>query len=170
MKIAAGFILATVIYWGIMLASNAILLLVYSTSGGNVPIQLEFWKGLYSLTQFQAWILILVLGYIGCMSMSGLTMLMSSRFKSSFVAIILAFLIIMVPAIAAQSIYNQSWQVALSLFPHGAIMGYDYLRDYVLYEFGGKVYSPFEILMPLHVLVALVTIPFTYCSFQKYKV
>lgn len=169
MKLAAGFILATVIYWGTMLAGSAILLLAYGASGGAVPIQLEYWKGLYPLTQSQAWMLVLALGYIGCMSMSGLTMLMSSRFKSSFVAIILAFLMIMVPAIAAQSVNSQIWQDVLSLFPHGAIMGYDYLSNYVLYQFGTKVYSPFEILMPLHTLVALVTIPFTYYSFRKYK-
>lgn len=169
MKITAGFILATVIYWGTMLAASAVLLLAYGTSGGNVSIRLEFWKSLYSLTQTQAWILILTLGYIGCMSMGGITMLMSSRFKSSFVAIILAFLIIMVPAVASQSIYNYFWQDVLSLFPHGAIMGYDYLTTYVLYQFGSRVYSPFEILMPLHVLVTLITILPTYYSFQKYK-
>lgn len=169
MKIAAGFILATVIYWSVMLAGSAILLLAYGTSGGKVSLQLEFWKGLYPLTQTRAWILVLILGYIGCMSMGGLTMLMSAKFKSSFVAIILAFLIIMVPAIAMQSIYNQLGQVVLSLFPHGAIMGYDYLSNYVLYQFGGRVYSPFEILMPLHALVALMTILPTYYCFQKYK-
>lgn len=169
MKIAAGFILATVIYWGTMLLGSGILLLAYSTSGGTVPVQLEFYKGLYSLTQAQAWILILLLGYIGCMSMSGLTMLMSSEFKSSFVAIILAFLIIIVPAIATQFVYNSFWKDVLSLFPHGTIMGYDYLTTYVLYQFGGRVYSPFEILMPLHVLFTIVTIPITYYSFQKYK-
>ncbi len=96
-------------------------------------------------------------------------MLMSSRFKSSFVAIILAFLIIMVPAVASQSIYSYFWQDVLSLFPHGAIMGHDYLTTYVLYQFGSRVYSPFEILMPLHVLVTLITILPTYYSFQKYK-
>lgn len=169
MKIAAGFILVTVIYWGTMLSGSGILLLAYGTSGGKVPIQLEFYKGLYSLTQVQAWFLILLLGYIGCMSMGSLTMLMSSKFKSSFTAIILSFLIIMVPAIAAQSIYNNFWQDVLSLFPHGAIMGYDYLTTYVLYQFGDRVYSPFEVLMPLHVLVALMTIPLTYYCFQKYK-
>lgn len=169
MKIIAGFMLATVIYWGTMLAASAVLLLAYGTSGGNVSIRLEFWKSLYSLTQTQAWILILALGYIGCMSMGGITMLMSSKFKSSFVAIILAFLIIMVPAVASQSIYNYLWRDVLSLFPHGAIMGYDYLTTYVLYQFGSRVYSPFEILIPLHVLVTLMTILPTYYSFQKYK-
>lgn len=169
MKIAAGFILATVIYWGMMLAASAILLLAYGTSGGKVALQLEFWKGLYPLTQVQAWLLVLVLGYIGCMSMGGITMLMSSRFKSSFVAIILAFLIIMVPAMASQSVDSYFWRDVLSLFPHGAIMGYDYLTTYVLYQFGDRVYSPFEVLMPLHVLVTLMTILPTYYSFQKYK-
>ena len=169
MKIAAGFILATVIYWGAMLSGSGVLFLAYGTSGGKVPVQLEFYKGLYSLTQAQAWFLVLLLGYIGCMSMGGLTMLMSSKFRSSFVAIILSFLIIMVPAIAAQSVYSTLWKDVLSLFPHGAIMGYDYLTTYVLYQFGDRVYSPFEVLMPLHMLVTLLTIPFTYCCFQKYK-
>lgn len=101
--------------------------------------------------------------------MGGLTMLMSSKFRSSFAAIILSFLIIMVPAIASQSVYSSLWKDVLSLFPHGAIMGYDYLTTYVLYQVGSRVYSPFEVLMPLHMLVTLVTIPFTYCCFQKYK-
>lgn len=169
MKIAAGFIIATVIYWGILLAGSGVVLLAYGTSGGTVPIQMEFYKGLYSLNQAQAWILILVLGYIGCMSMSGLTMLMSSRFKSSFTAIILSFLIIMVPAMVSNSVYSSFWQDILSLFPHGAIMGYDYLALYVLYQFGNRVYSPFEVLMPLHTLVAFATVPLTYYCFQKYK-
>lgn len=169
MKIVAGFILATVIYWGVMLLGSAIMLLAYGASGAQVPIQLEFWKCLYSLTQEEAWILIVFLGYIGCLSMSGLTMLMSARFKSSFVAIILSFLIIMVPAMAAQSIYSVLWQDILSLFPHGAIMAYDYFTTYVLYQFGGRIYSPFELLIPLHILVAVITIPFTYCCFQKYR-
>lgn len=169
MKIAAGFILATVIYWGTMLSGSGILFLAYGTSGGKVSIQLEFFKGLYSLTQAQAWFLVLLLGYIGCMSMSGLTMLMSAKFRSSFVAIILSFLIIMVPAIASQSVYDNFWHDVLSLCPHGAIMGYDYLTTYVLYQFGGKVYSPFEILMPLHTAVAFATIPLTHYCFQKYK-
>lgn len=170
MKIAAGFFLATVIYWSIMLAGDGILLLVYGTSGGNVPIQMEFWKCLYSLTHREAWILVLLMGYVGCMIMSGLTMLMSSRFKTAFGAIILSFLMIMVPAIAQQSVMEPFWQTLLSLFPHGAVMSYDYLTSYTLYQIGSKVYSPYLVIPLVHIPITLLTIPITYMSFRKYKV
>ncbi len=170
MKIAAGFLVATLVYWGVMLIGDGILLSVYGISGGDVPIQMEFWKCLYSLTQKEAWLLGLLMGYVGCLVMSGLTMFMSSRFKTAFGAIILSFLIIMVPAIAGQSVMEPFWQVFFSLCPHGAIMSYDYLSTYVLYEIGNRVYSPYLIISLLHIPITLLTIPMTYFSFRKYKV
>lgn len=170
MKIAAGFLLATIVYWGIMLIGDGILLLIYGTRGGNVPIQMEFWKCLYSLTHKEAWILILLMGYVGCLLMSGLTMFLSSRFKTAFGAVILSFLLIMVPAIAGQSVTKPFWQIFFSLCPHGAVMSYDYLSSYTLYQIGSRVYSPYLIIPLLHIPLTLLTIPMTYFSFRKYKI
>lgn len=170
MKIAAGFLLATVVYWGIMLIGDGIILLVYKTSGGNVPIQMEFWKCLYSFTHKEAWLLVLFMGYVGCMIMSGLTMFLSSRFKTAFGAIILSFLLMMVPAIAGQSVTEPFWKIFFSLCPHGAVMSYDYLTSYTLYQIGSKVYSPYLIIPLLHIPMTLLTIPMTYFSFRKYKI
>lgn len=169
MKIVAGFLLATVLYWGFILIGDAVVLLAYGTSGKDVMIQLEFWKSLYSFTHEQAWILTLFMGYVGCLIMSGLTMLMSSRLKTAFGTIILSFLIIMVPAIAMQSVTEPFWQTFFSLCPHGAIMSYDFLSSYTLYQIGNRVYTPYTIIPLVHISITLLTIPFTYYGFRKYK-
>lgn len=169
MKIAAGFMLATILYWGFLLIGDAVVLLAYGTSGKDTMIQLELWKSLYSLTQEQAWILTLLMGYLGCMAMSGLTMLLSSELKTAFGTIILSFLILMVPAIAGQSVTQPFWQIFFSLCPHGTIMSYDFLSSYTLYQIGSRIYTPFTVLPLLYIPLTALTVPFTYYGFQRYK-
>lgn len=168
-KIVAGFILTTAVYWGIMLVGNVILLSVFGFEGGNNPIQIEFWKSIYNITLREAWAVCVLLGYIGCLAMCSITMFLSARFQSSFAAIILSFLIIMVPAMFAESVMNDALQKVLSLFPHGAIMAKNYFTTYILYQFGEKVIPSFQMLPVVHLLATVVFIPLTYRSAQKYS-
>ncbi len=169
MKILAGFLVATVMYWGAILIADGILLAIFGTDGASSPIQIEWWKCIHNISQEQAWILLLLIGYVGCLVMSSITMLLSARFKTAFAGIIISFLLIMIPAILGQTFTNVHVTTVLSLCPHACIMGYNILKTWGLYEIGGRIWTDMQILPIIHGILTLVLIPFTYGSFQKYK-
>ena len=61
-KIKAGFVIATVVYWVVLLLFSLAVLLYYGTSGANSLIQTDWgkWKSIYYITNQQAYLLITI--------------------------------------------------------------------------------------------------------------
>lgn len=94
-KIKAGFSIVTIIYFAVFLIYTGSVLLYLGTDGWNIPIQSSWtsWKCFYNITNLQKYFVICIGGYIGCLFLSFLSMLLSAKTKSGLLAV-------MVPAIA----------------------------------------------------------------------
>ena len=98
-KVKAGAIIITAIYWAVMLLYTMLVLGILGVDGANCPIQssMSGWKSIYNITNAQEYILIVLGGYLGCLFMQSLTMLVSAKTNSSVIAVIVPFILIFLP-------------------------------------------------------------------------
>lgn len=168
-KITAGFLLATAVYWGIMLTADFIILIFFHMDGADTPVQIDYFKCILNITQLQAWALFLLAGYAGSLLMAGITMLVSAVVRTSYAAMILAFLMIMAPATYGEFTTSRTVQNILSFFPHTSLMGSSFLRTYSFFHIGSFIIPQAYVLPLLHSAAALILIPLIYKGFEKYK-
>lgn len=172
-KLIAGLLSASLVYWITAGVVYCFMFTVFGVEGGDCPIQASFsgWKSFYHVTNIQSFWMVLILGYVGCMFIGSLTMFLSSKVKTSFATIILIFIFIMVPATIGKSLVTESaWNKIIDILPHQMLLGWNIFRTYILYDIGGKVVTPYEVLPVLYGILAVILLPFAYNSFRKHKI
>lgn len=172
-KLIAGLLSASLVYWITAGVVYCFMFTVFGVEGGDCPIQASFsgWKSFYHVTNIQSFWMVLILGYVGCMFIGSLTMFLSSKVKTSFATIILIFIFIMVPATIGKSLITESvWNKIIDILPHQMLLGWNIFRTYILYDIGGKVVTPYEVLPVLYGTLAVILLPFAYNSFRKHKI
>ncbi len=172
-KLIAGLLSASLVYWITAGVVYCLMFTVFGIEGGDCPIQASFsgWKSFYHVTNIQSFWMVLILGYVGCMFIGSLTMFLSSKVKTSFATIILIFIFIMVPATIGKSLVTESvWNKIIDILPHQMLLGWTIFRTYILYDIGGKVVTPYEVLPVLYGILAVILLPFAYNSFRKHKI
>ena len=107
-KVKAGAIIITAIYWAVMLLYTMLVLGILGVDGANCPIQssMSGWKSIYNITNAQEYILIVLGGYLGCLFMQSLTMLVSAKTNSSVIAVIVPFILIFLPSFYQEQVYH----------------------------------------------------------------
>ncbi|MDO5147707.1 MAG: hypothetical protein Q4D60_11990 [Eubacteriales bacterium] len=66
---------------------------------GMARFSSQGWKSIYNITFFQEYLLIAVGGYIGCLFVDSLAMLVSAKTKSTVVSVIVPFVVLFAPAV-----------------------------------------------------------------------
>ena len=92
-KIAAGIIMATIVYWGAMLMLSAVSYGIMGVSGAKSPIQIEYSYCMYAYTFMQTYMTILLAGYIGNILAAVTAMLVSARSRSAILAMCVPFML-----------------------------------------------------------------------------
>lgn len=174
-KLLTGFLMISAIYWGVMLLTNGIIFAIYGFEGGSSPIQAYFsgWKSTYPICLWQALVLSLLLGYVGCIFIGFLTMYLSAKLKTSFASIVLILMVVMCPAIIESSFNLKTGAVAqqiLAAMPHQMLQGSFLIRSYSFFEIAGKIVTPFQLLFPVYLFLGAVLLPFTYLTFRRHEV
>lgn len=93
-KMGAGMMIVSVFYIVFVVLYTAIVLFVLGADGANCPIQLDLWRSVYNVTFLQAYLFIVLGGYVGTLFASLLAMLVSSVTRSTTTAIIVPFIIL----------------------------------------------------------------------------
>ena len=170
-KLAGAFTVATAVYWISMLFFIGVIFIIYGTSGGMCPIQANeyCWKSFYHLTNVQALGIILGLGYLGCLVMSSITLFISARMKSAFAAIILAFVVLIVPQMMDVTSIPMLQKI-FNLMPHQSIASYMLIRSYDVFQIGNRMITPPAMIAIIYLPVSLLILPFTYRSFKYHQV
>lgn len=171
-KILAGFLLITGVYWIGTLLYTLIVLVALGTGGMNCMIQTlsSGWESFYNITIGQKFLLVLAGGYIGCLFFSFLSMLLSVKIKSAVVAVILPFLLLLLPSVFFSSAQIPILEKILGLLPHKLLWVEQSISEFVLYSLGGHVAGAIEILLPLYCALTLVIAPLLYRIFRKAQV
>lgn len=166
-KIKAGYTIVSILYWLMILLYSGIVLLYLGADGAGCPVQADAscWKCFYNLQIWQKYLLTVVGGYIGCLFISSVAMLVSSKAKSAVLAVMVPFILIFIPSYLS-NIGGSVMSKVLGLLPDRLLQMNLTLGYFDLYEVGSKIMGAVPILLILYSVLTLLLIPVIYQDFR----
>lgn len=170
-KLRAGFLTVTGIYWGMMALYSATVLGIFGADGGGCLIQskMMFWKSFYNLTNFQAYLIVVLGGYLGCLFMVSLVMLVSAAARSAVLAVIVPFVLIFLPSFLTDMNIPLLNKI-LGLMPDQLLQMNMVFKFFNLYEIGGKVLGAVQVLAVLYLVLTLLAFPVIYLVYKNKQI
>lgn len=171
-KIKAGFIIVTVLYFAAFILYTAITLLYLGADGWNLAIQIDRgnWKSFYNITIWQEYLLIAIGGYIGCLFLSFMVMLVSAKTKSAVFAVMIPVILIFIPSFTGNIRNHIIQKVLLGLLPDQLLDIGTALNVFNIYSFFGIMIGAVPIIMVLYTVLTVVIIPFLYQEYRHKQV
>jgi ABC-type transport system involved in multi-copper enzyme maturation permease subunit len=172
-KMIAGILSISMVYWVATILLYGVIFILFGYEGWDSPIQAYFsgYKSFYSITNIQAFISVVLLGYVACLFVGCLAMFLSAKAKSSFATIIFIVLVIIAPATISEFLEAGSLaSKILSLFPDQMLNGWLLLRTFTFYDIGNHILTPYQILPVVYGALTIVLLPFTYQIFRKHQI
>lgn len=161
-KLAAGFLLTTVVYWVLMLTLNGLILSMLGFEGGELSIlaePMENWRSIFNLTFRQRSLLALLDGYIIWMLFTGIAMLVSASARSVSLSATIPALLILIPNVLDSTGITQEFSFLMNFFPDKMARAYVGNYPYVLVEILGKVMPMLHVQRFLYtVLIVILTL------------
>lgn len=166
-KVKAGFLLVTLVYFAVFLLYTGIVLIYLGTDGWNCLIQSNWssWKSFYNITNLQEFLLIALGGYIGCLFISALSMLVSAKTKSAVIAVMVPVVLIFIPSFIG-NINSPLANKIIELLPDQLLQTGVALGYFNLYTLGGKVLGAVPILLVFYTALTVILLPVLY---QEYR-
>lgn len=166
-KLRAGFCLVTGVYFAVFLLYSGIVLTYLGADGWNLAVQADHsgWKCFYHITMWQKYLLIIAGGYIGCLFISFLCMLVSAKSRSAVVAVMIPFVLIFLPSFLS-NISSYTVQKIIGLLPDQLLQTGTALNLFNLYSVFGKILGAVPILLALYSLLTVILWPMIY---QEYR-
>lgn len=170
-KIKAGFWIVTTIYFVAFLVYSVIVLLYLGADGWNLPIQSSWtaWKSFYNITNLQNFFLIAIGGYIGCLFISLLSMLVSAKTRSSVLAVMIPFILIFIPSFIA-NIDSPLVSKIIGLLPDQLLQIGNALKCFNLYSIGGNVIGEVPVIIILYAVLSVVILPILYQIYRNTQI
>lgn len=167
-KVKACFYIVTGIYWCTVLLYTGAVLLYLGADGAFCPIQANSsdWKSFYEMTNMEKYVLCAVGGYLGCLFISFLTMLVSGKTKSSAAAVILPFVLVFLPSFLS-NINNRAVTEILGLLPDRLLQLAQGTANFTLYEIGGKVLDGIFLLFLVYSAFCALLLPVLKRMYRK---
>lgn len=167
-KIKAGLIIVTAVYWSSVLLYTVAVLGILGADGAGCPIQSYSagWKSIYNITNGQEYLLIVLGGYLGCLFMLLLTMLVSSKTNSAVAAVIVPFILIFLPSFLSGSNIPLLTKV-LGLLPDQLLQMNLVVRYFNLYEIGGRIFPAAPLLLAVYAGLSVVITPVIYRVYRR---
>lgn len=170
-KIKAGFCVATIIYWVVILIYTGIVILYLGADGLTCPIQADRsgWKSFYNISVGQKYLLIVLGGYIGCLFISFLCMLVSAKTKSAVVAAMVPVILIFIPSFLG-NINSPVVNKILGLLPDQLLQIGMVTTYFNLYTVGGKVFGSLPVLFTLYTVLMVLLVPLMYREYGRKQI
>ena len=167
-KVKACFYIVTGIYWCTVLLYTGAVLLYLGADGAFCPVQANSsgWKSFYEMTNMEKYILCAVGGYLGCLFISFLTMLVSGITKSSVAADVLPFVLLFLPSFLS-NINHPAAAGILGLLPDRLLQLAQGTANFTLYEIGGKVLDGIFLLFPVYSVFCALLLPVLKRMYRK---
>ena len=166
-KVSAGFLITTVLYVVFVLLYTLIVLLMLGADGANCPIQLDLWRSAYNVTFFQAYLLIVIGGYVGTLFAAIISMIVSAASRSTATAVIVPFMILCAFPFLSRIITLPG---ICSFFPDQLLEVYLSIKDFDLVQMGGKVMSVATVIIPAYMAICLFLLPVLYYIYKKSEI
>lgn len=166
-KVGAGFCITTGFYVIFVLLYTFIVLFVLGADGANCPIQLDLWRSVYNITFLQAYLFIVLGGYIGTIFASTLAMLVSALTRSTPTAIIVPFIVLCAFPFLSRIITLPG---LCSFFPDQLLEIYLDIKESGLITLGGKVTTIATAIIPVYAVICLFFQPILYRVYKKVEI
>lgn len=163
-KIKAGLLLASILYFGFVLAHTLIVLSVLGFDGASCPLQFKMWRSSHNITLFQAYLLMILGGYIGTLFASVLSMLVSAKSRITILAVIVPFVVLCFFPFLSRII---TLPQICALFPDRLFDIYNTIQDFFLFDIGGSVVSVETILIPMYLAASILLLPVLYVTYKR---
>lgn len=169
-KIEAALTVTTIIYATSMALFSIITLFIYGTSGWNCNLQTLNFLAPANANLLQTYLYVLAAGYTLCLSMQGITLLLSAKMASPFPVIICTLAFFFVPSFIPYSRGSRLFNNLLNLLPAKMITSSTALGKYEVFNLFGLNITFSVLLIVIALMTAFITIPFAYRSFRKHQV
>ncbi len=168
-KLCAGFLVITGTYWTMMLIYTAVTLGLLGTDGADCLIAVFRWKTLYELTNGQAYALIVLGGYLGCLFMLLLAMLVSAKTKSTAFAVTIPFFLMFAPGFLSGS-HNAMLTKLIGLLPDQLLQMNTVFSLFSLYRVGTHICRSAPLLFAIYPAACILLLPLIYRVFRRTQV
>lgn len=170
-KLASGFLFTTVVYWGLLLTVNLLVLSLMGFDGANCPIQTgqNMWNRIYNITFLQRNILALGDGYLLWMFLSALVMLVSAVFSSLSLSVAVPSLLMLGTNFLDRRGYAGEGSKIMMLLPHKMTTAYGN-EPIMLYSVFGKIVPPITIQRVLYPCLTIVLAILCYQIFRRKRI
>lgn len=168
-KVWAGFLIATGVYWVMILVYSAFTFAFLGADGWNCPVQADYsgWKCFYNVTNLQEYLMVAIGGYVGCLFISFLCMLISAKTKSAVLAVMLPFVLIFLPSFLENITSSPVLNKILSLLPDRLLGVARAMKYFDLFTIGGKVTGAIPVLFALYGVLAALLPPVIFREYRR---
>lgn len=166
-KVGVGFCIATGFYLMFAFLYTFIVLFILGADGANCPIQLDLWRSVYNITFLQAYLFIVLGGYIGTIFAATLGMLASAFTHSTPTAVIVPFIVLCAFPFLSRIITLPG---LCSFFPDQLLEIYLDIKEAGLITLGSKVTTIATVIVPVYAVVCLIFQPILYRVYQKVEI
>lgn len=170
-KIMAGFSIVTLTYFTAFLLYSGTTLFCLGADGWNLAVQVDWvsWRCFYNITIWQKYLLIVFGGYLGCLFISFLSMLVSAMTKSAVLAVMVPGVLIFIPEFIA-NIDSPIVNKLISLLPNQLLQMGEVLRKFDLYSIGGKVFGEVPVIIVLYTVLTAIILPILYQGYRHKQI
>lgn len=170
-KIKAGFLIVTITYLVTVLLYTVITLLYLGIDGWNLVIQVDggAWKCFYNITIWQKYTIIIFGGYIGCLFISFLSMMVSAKTKSAVLAVMVPVVLIFIPSFIG-NINSPIVNKIIGMLPDQLLQMGVALNYFNLYSLGGNVIGAVPVILVLYTVLTMITLPVLYQEYRQKQI
>lgn len=171
-KVIAGLLMTTMVYFTVFLVYTVVNLCYLGADGWNMEVQASWtsWKCFYPITMLEKYFLIAFGGYVGCLFIATLTMLVSAKFKSAVLAVMVPVELIFIPSIVENfmgSVNSSLANKVVGLLPDQLLQAGNALEYFNLYSFGGEIFGAVPVMLVLYFLLTIGFLPVIYLEYKK---
>lgn len=169
-KFCSAFMITSFIYIFGMGTYTLLNIIIYGTDGWNCSLQMSNLLAPINANMLQVYMYVIITGYLLCISMQGIVLLLSSRMKTPFSVIICSLLLYFIPFFIPYSKESRLFNNILNLFPAKMSAAYAALGKYEVYHILGMdiLYSTMIVLTCLFFII--ITVPLASKAFKNHQV
>lgn len=166
-KILAGLVTTTVLYWSGMALLSLICFGIMGGSGAGTPYQMAQAYSIYIMTYGQYYLLTMVCGYIANLLAASLSMLAAARMHTISVAVCIPFFLYCLLPFIGRAL--SGYTAIFNLIPTILTNVEASVRVPLIYQSGTHVFRQIPLVMAMYTVTAIVLLPLVYRSFGKQK-
>ncbi len=168
-KVWAGFLVTTVTYWAAVLLYSVIVFTVLGIGGATCPIQIWIggWKSIYNLNFLELYLLTFIGGWIGTLAITGISMAITAKSRSSVLAVSIPFIIIFLPSFLGNL---DAFSEFLGLMPEQLLSIGQMISTFNIYSVGEVVVGSIPILFVVYSVLYVLLLPLMYGVYKRTQI